>query len=202
MIRIKIQVSLVFCCFTRKKGIKCLLCSSKFKDQKELLDHYLSYHNIDEDNWLFRKLIQAKNKSLLTNCVRCNEFLTTEKHKAVYDFLRNYNDYKSIQFDEKPLDILRHPALTIYSIEFQKHSDFYNFYNSDKYVDFLKNVKYRFKLSNKKWFKCSFNIENTQNSIRPDLESLLNTRYWTTETYYSTYFNDFIFFDLKQDILK
>ena len=139
--------------------MKCLLCSSKFKDQKEVVDHYLSYHNIDENNWFFQKLFQAKNKSLLTNCVRCNEFLTTEKHKAVHDFLRHYDDGKSIPFEEKPLDI-------------------------------------------KKWFKCSFNIENTQNSIRPDLEPLLNTRYWTTETYDSTYFNDFIFFGLRQDILK
>ena len=39
-------------------------------------------------------------------------------------------------------------------------------------------------------------------SIRLDLEPLLNTRYWTTETYDSTYFNDFIFFGLRQDILK
>ena len=61
---------------------------------------------------------------------------------------------------------------------------------------FLKNVKYRFQSSNKKWFKCSFIIENTQNSIRSDLELLLNTRYWTTETYNSTCFNDFIFFGL------
>ena len=94
MIKIKIQVSLVFCCFTRKKDIKCLLCSSRFKDQKELLDYYLSYHNIDEDNCFFQKLVQAKNKSLLTNCVMCHEFLTTEKHKTAYDFLRHCNGYK------------------------------------------------------------------------------------------------------------
>ena len=91
----------------------------------------------------------------------------------------------------------------IYYIEFKKHSSFYNFYDSEKCVDdFLRNVKYRFKSTNKKWFKCSFNIENTQNSIRPDLQPLLNTRYWTTETYDSIYFNDFIFYALRQDILK
>ena len=49
----------------------------------------------------------------------------------------------------------------------------------------MKNVKYRFKSSNKKWFKL-----------------LLNTRYWRTETFHSTYFNEFIFFGLIQDILK
>ena len=47
-----------------------------------------------------------------------------------------------------------------------------------------------------------FIIENTQNSIRPDLQPLLNARYWTTETYDSIYFNDFIFHALKHDILK
>ena len=41
-----------------------------------------------------------------------------------------------------------------------------------------------------------------QNSIRPDLQPLLNTRYWTTETYDSIYFNDFIFHALKHNILK
>ena len=53
-----------------------------------------------------------------------------------------------------------------------------------------------------KWFRCSFTIENTQNSIRTDLPPLTNTRYWTTETYDSIYFNDFILHSLRSDILK
>ena len=72
--------------------MKCLLCSSKFKDQKELLDHYLSYHNIDENSWVFQKLFQSNNKTLLKNCTRCNEFLATEKQKAVHDFLKHYDE--------------------------------------------------------------------------------------------------------------
>ena len=63
-------------------------------------------------------------------------------------------------------------------------------------------MKYRFKCSSKKWFKCSFIIENIQNSIRSDLQPLLNIRYWTTQTYDSTYFNNFSFFGLRQDILN
>ena len=50
--------------------------------------------------------------------MRCNEFLTTEKNKAVHDCLRHYDDGKSIPFEEKPLDILRFPVLIIYPIEF------------------------------------------------------------------------------------
>ena len=180
--------------------MKCLLCSSKFKDQKELLDHYLSYHNIDENNSFFQKLFQSNKKTLSKNCIRYNEFLATEKQKAVHDFLKHYDEGKNIPFEEKSLDIVRFPGLTIYYIECKKHS---NFYDSEKCVDdFLRNVKYRFKSTNKKWFKCSFNIENTQNSNRSDLQPLLNTRYWTTETYDSIYFNDFTLYALRQDILK
>lgn len=63
-------------------------------------------------------------------------------------------------------------------------------------------MKYRFVSSNKKWFKCSYDIENTQNSVQPDLQPLLNTTYWTTETYDSIYFNGFIFNVLNKGILK
>ena len=63
-------------------------------------------------------------------------------------------------------------------------------------------MKYRFQATNKKWFKCSFTIENTQNSIRTDLLPLTNTRYWTTETYNGIYLNDFILHSLTSDILK
>ena len=178
--------------------MKCLLCSSKFKNKKALLDHYLSYHNIDENNCFFKKLFQTKNKVLLKNCVRCSEFLTTEKHKATHDFLEHQKEGKDIPFKEKPLDISKFSNLLIYSTKFQKHSDFYNFYNSDKCINnLLKNVQYRFKSNHKNRFKCSFYIENKQNSVMNNLEPLADTRYWSTETYEGKYFNDFILFGLK-----
>ena len=85
--------------------------------------------------------------------MRFNEFLATEKQKAVHDFWKHYDDGKSIPFEEKPLNIVRCLALPIYSFEFKKHSSFYNFYDSENCVDdFLRNAKYRFKLTSKKWF--------------------------------------------------
>ena len=81
-------------------------------------------------------------------------------------------------------------------------SDFCNFYNSQKCVDdFLKSIKYRFNSAIRNGLNVHL-IPKTQNSIRSDWELLLNTRYWITETYDSTYFNDFIFFGLRQGILK
>ena len=76
------------------------------------------------------------------------------------------------------------------------------FDNSAKCVDdFLQNVKQRFHATNSKWFKYSFTIQK-KNSIRSDLQPLVNARYWITETYDSVYFNDFILQSLKFDILK
>ena len=182
--------------------MKCLLCSSKFKNQRELLDHYLSYHNIDENNWFFQKRFQVNNNALKRNCVRCSEFLISEKHKATHDFLK-HEDGKNIPFEEKPLAILKFSGLTIYSVDLQKHSEFYDFYNSEKCVDdFLNNVKYKFKSNEKNSFKCSFYIKNKQNSVTSNLQPLIDTRYWITETYDGKYFTDFIFSGLRQDIRK
>ena len=52
--------------------MKCLLCCSVFENQKELLDHYLSYHNVDENNWFFKKLFQLDNRAFLKNCLGCD----------------------------------------------------------------------------------------------------------------------------------
>ena len=105
--------------------------------------------------------------------------------------------------EEKPVYILRLPALTIYSIEFSKYKDFHNSDNSEDCVDgFLRNVKYRFKSGDQKWIKCSFTIENIQNTIYQGLRPNSNTRYWTVSLYDSNYFNEFIFYGLKQNILS
>ena len=161
--------------------MKCLLCTSTFQNEEDLLNHYIFYHNVDENNWFFQKLFQSKNKSFLKHCVRWNEFLTTDKHKSVHIFLKHYDEGKDIPFEDKPIEILRFPGLTIYLIEFKKHKDFYDFFNSEKVVDdFLRNVKNKFKPGGKKRIKCSFAIENIQNSPYQDLKPIINSRYWTT----------------------
>ena len=183
--------------------MKCLLRSSTFQNQKNLLNHYISYPNVDENNWFFQKLFQIKSsKSILKQCVRCSEFLTTEKHKSIHNFLKHYEEGKSVPFEEKPIDIVKLHGLTIYSIEFQQHKVFYDFFNYEKCVDdFLKNVKYKFRPGGKKWIKCLFTIENIQNSPYKDLRPIINSRYWTTPPYEGIYFNDFTFYSLRQNIL-
>ena len=68
--------------------MKCLLYSSAFENQEDLLRHYRDCHNVDENNWFFQKLFQIPNKSILKRCIICDEFLTTDKHKSVHNFLK------------------------------------------------------------------------------------------------------------------
>ena len=49
--------------------------------------------------------------------------------------------------------------------------------------------------------QVSFTIENIQNSPHQDLSPVINSRYWITPPYEGIYFNDFIFYGLKQNIL-
>ena len=76
-------------------------------------------------------------------------------------------------------------------------------YNSKEVVDdFLRNVKFKFKPSGKKWIKYPFTTENIQQPPHQDLRPIQNSRYWTTNSYEGIYFNDFIFYGLRQDILS
>ena len=68
--------------------------------------------------------------------------------------------------------------------------------------DFLRNIRHKFKLGEKKWIKCSFTIENIQQSLYEDLRPIINSRYWTTPPYEATAFNNFIYFDLRQNIFN
>ena len=68
--------------------------------------------------------------------------------------------------------------------------------------EFLLDVKQRFYVTQSKWFKCSFTIENQRLPINSNLEPLNDIRYWTTESYESVYFNDYVLYSLRSSILK
>ena len=45
-------------------------------------------------------------------------------------------------------------------------------------------------------------IENIQQPVFENLAPVLNTSYWTTDNYKTAYFNDFVFYGLRQNILS
>ena len=63
-------------------------------------------------------------------------------------------------------------------------------------------MRSRFKPSGLKLTKCLFVIENIQQSAFENLRAILNTRHWETDVCKATYFNDFVFYGLIQNILS
>ena len=129
--------------------------------------------------------------------------MTTSNFKIKHDFLKHYNEGYNDLFEDKLVDFEKTTNLLKFEITVNKHGDYYDFENSEEIVgDFLKNVRSRFKQSGLKLIKCSFVIENIQQSDLENLRPILNTRYWTTDVYKATYFNDFVFYGLRQNILS
>ena len=62
--------------------MKCLLCSSNFENKQKLIDHYLQYHNVDQNNWFFKKLFVENNEAFLKNCIRCNQLNYNKERKS------------------------------------------------------------------------------------------------------------------------
>ena len=128
--------------------MKCLLCSLNFDDEKGLLNHYISFHKIDESNWFFKNLFSVKkNSKILKKCLRCEDFIYDKQAKVENDFLNHFSEGKDQPFESKPIEIRTlKDKITIYSIEYSKHKDAYNFFDSEKCVsDFLLNCRFNFK---------------------------------------------------------
>ena len=70
--------------------------------------------------------------------------------------------------------------------------------------DLLVNVKKRIRRSAESDFiiKCGFSLKNVQPSPFENEVLILNSRYWSMETYQTQSFNDYIYFNLRERILK
>ena len=184
--------------------MKCLLCSSSFDNNEELIDHYITYHKIDPNNRFFWKFFQSnKNCSVFCKCLKCDDFFTTSDFKIKHDFLNHYNGGYNDLFEDKPVHVEKNANLLKFEITVNEHGDYYDFENSEEVANnFLTNVRSRFKPSNLKLIKYSTGIENIQQSAIENLRPILNTRYWTTDVCKATYFNDFVLYGLRQNILS
>ena len=187
--------------------MKCLLCDYKTNDKNKLKEHYLKYHNVDENNLFFKKLIDQKNNvSYGRKCNYCKEFVFLNKTNP--DFLKHYEKGLSIDFDsgdlDKPIDITNAGGVKKFQISFKEHSSFYDFFDSvavvDSFLAQVKNVMQRYE--NDVLLRAGFCIENVQQALDNYSEPLFQTRYWSTEPIQTKSFNDFVLFKTRESILK
>ena len=135
--------------------------------------------------------------------MRCDEFIPTTKFKLFHDFLKHYDDGKNI-VEEKPVIVTNIGKVTKFEINYQDHSTFYDFHNSESVVDeFLFNVKNKIQRSNADFLiRSGFSLENIRSAVDDFDEPLKNSRYWTTDPIQTKSFNDYVYFSIRDSILK
>ena len=160
--------------------MKCLLCEYE-NNQKELKKHYVKYHNVDENNLFFEKVInQKKNIIHRRKCNYCNEFVFL--NKASHDFLKHYERGLSIDDDgngdgdlDRPVNITNAGGVKKIEITFKEHSSYYDFFDSvavvDNFLAKVKNVIQRYE--NDVLLRAGFSIENVQQALDNYSESLV-----------------------------
>ena len=187
--------------------MNCLLCSYKNNKKEELRKHYVKYHNVDQNNLFFQKVIDEKNK-IIGKCGYCNKYVS---NKVKHNFLTHYGKGFSIDDNsnsnadlDKPINITNIAGLKKIEIRFNEHSCFYDFFDSVAVVDsFLAQVKDVMKGNDKRvLIRTGFSIENIQEPLNDYSEPLLQTKYWSTEPLQTTFLNDFILFKIRESILK
>ena len=186
--------------------MKCLLCKFETENTKEIKRHYINFHNIDENNNYFQRLLVNENDVIVGDrCPKCSEFIPTLKYKKSHNFLKHYENGREDYFEEKPISIIEiGNSIKKYEIKFSEHSEYYDFFNADKLVDdFLTNVRRKIKRSNEYFLiRGGFSIEHFQPTLDNYNEPLKNTRYWSTEPIESKSFNNFVYFNIRESILK
>ena len=200
--------------------MQCLLCKYTLTDIEKLKEHYLKYHNVDQNNIFFKKLIdrneKKKNVIYRRKCNYCNEFVFL--NKADHDFLKHYergivfggggssgSDSNGNTADaKKPVTVTNLGTIKKFEITFKEHSSYYDFFDSVAVVDsFLAQIKnYVPRYNNDVLIRAGFSIENVQQVLNDYLEPLVQTRYWSTEPLQTKSFNDFISINIRQSILR
>ena len=153
--------------------------------------------------FFFQRLFYEKSNVFHERCVRCDKFIPTTKFKSYHDFLKHYSDDKNI-FEEKPVIVTKIGKISKFEINYQNHSSFYDFHNSESIVDeFLFNVKNKIQRSDVDFLiRSGFSLENIQSALDDYKEPLKNYRYWTTDPIQTKSFNDYVYFTIRNSILK
>ena len=137
--------------------MNCLLCNYTADDLDKIEEHYVNYHRINKYNFFFRQLMLNKDALLNIEFIRCQKFIATKEYLSQHNFLEHYIDGEKKPAEFKTIDITKDNDIIIYNINFEKHSNEYNFYNSQELVDeFLFNVKPRFKPKNNVFLSVIF----------------------------------------------
>ena len=177
---------------------KCLLCSIQCVEVSTLKGHYISHHRINEEDFCFKELFSPD--TIEKTCNFCGETFRSCRVKKNHMFLYHYGTQIGSQRNTKPINILKRGNFTHYSINFEQHNNFYNFFKSDLVGEFIGFVCQKFtSTKERRTFQWYAGIINQQ---RGETNFLDNKHVWLTNSFESKHFNSFVMGELRDEILK
>ena len=103
---------------------------------------------------------------------------------------------------DKPLKILRRGPITYYSINFDQHSDFYNFFDAEKTVVGFFSVKNKSVVTDNLEVQGSVSLVNCQPAESNIVIELEDQRIWLTNVYSCFFLSEFIREKLKEEFMR
>ena len=149
--------------------MKCLCCQQSFHNLNSLKDHYISHHDIDKDNYFFKKLFIGDRVFMQRKCFRCEHICYNEREEKIHYFLSHHQQGGRLPTGDKPLKkIYSNENLQKYCITFDEHSNYYYFFDSREIMSeflqiFENNFAPRVNLGRVR-FNCTFTLINRQPS--------------------------------------
>ena len=83
--------------------MKCLCCNQSFADQFSLKEHYVTCHNVDENNCFFRELFTRDKFDVPRKYFRCDYFCLNKRDEKNHNFLTHYQMGGRQPIEYKPL---------------------------------------------------------------------------------------------------
>ena len=180
--------------------MECILCHLSFSVVSELKKHYVDFHGVEQSNSYFLDLFTPD--TLDRKCKKCCLMLNSNRMKKNHMFLYHYNNQGGgarNRLNDLPLIVLRREQIFYYSVNFDQHRNYYDFFRTDMIDIFLDTVYDIFKPERNLLYKFQgyFEITNQQS----DLERT-EKRVWLTNVFRFKHFNQFIRGDIKDEIVK
>ena len=112
--------------------MKCLLCSLHFIQESVLKKHYVNYHFINDQDIFFKDLFTPDTND--KTCRFCKETFKSSRSKKNHMFLFHYGKHQQMggnrgpRTSALPINVLKRGPVTYYSINFNQHKRFYDFF--------------------------------------------------------------------------
>ena len=178
--------------------MECTLCHLKFSVISELKKHYVDFHGVDDSNPYFLQLFQLD--TLDRKCTKCSVVFGSSRMKKNHMFLYHYNHTGGAKrLNELPLNVLRRAQIVYYSVNFDQHKNYYDFFSTDMIDVLLDSVYNAFKPEQNLLYKFQWYFETINQQREPERTG---KRVWLTNVFRFRHFNQFVRGEIKDEIIK